>query len=65
MTKNEETLNCGKCQKGTVKVIVKQTKFTTEMSVKKCTNCKYQYGIKEISNAEAAQRVLRVDMNDR
>ncbi|MFV8268440.1 hypothetical protein ACNQGP_00710 [Flavobacterium sp. GT2N3] len=55
-----ELLNCGKCPNGNVKVIVKTTRNGSEMSVKKCDSCKYQYGIKQISNSDAAGRLLRV-----
>jgi DNA-directed RNA polymerase subunit M/transcription elongation factor TFIIS len=60
MKKTEEILNCGKCANGKVKVSIKETRNGSEMSVKKCDSCKYQYGIKQIANSDAAGRVLRV-----
>lgn len=60
MKSTTHQLSCGKCQVGEVAVIIKETRSGTEMSVKKCNSCKYQYGIKQISENKEMNRVLQV-----
>lgn len=43
---------CGSCSIGVVEVIQKDTKQHSTIDVKKCTNCKHQYGIKGVMSLE-------------
>lgn len=45
-----ELYKCGKCEKGIVKRTIKENRKGVEITMKKCDSCKYQYGIKEVSN---------------
>ena len=48
MTKEEITLDCAVCNTSkSVSLIVKHYRDSKQISVKKCTNCKHQYGVKE------------------
>jgi len=49
MTKTE-VYKCDKCNEGEVNAIVTETKKTVSVKVGKCSNCKYSFGIKQISN---------------
>lgn len=52
MGKKEYGYYCKKCNDGLVKLIVKSSKHTETVAVKKCTVCKYQYGIKELTGKD-------------
>ena len=43
---------CGSCSIGVVEVIQEDTKQHSTIDVKKCTNCKHQYGIKGVMSLE-------------
>lgn len=43
---------CSSCSIGVVEVIQKDTKQHSTIDVKKCTNCKHQYGIKGVMSLE-------------
>ena len=45
-----EFYKCGKCNKGIAKRVIKETRKGCEITMKKCDNCKYQYGVKEVES---------------
>lgn len=52
MEKRTEKFKCGQCDKGTVRRILKENRKGCEITMKKCDNCKYQYGIKGLGDLE-------------
>jgi methionyl-tRNA synthetase len=41
---------CDKCEKGIATRVIKENRKGCEITMKKCDNCKYQYGLKEVNN---------------
>jgi len=50
MKKIIELFNCGKCDKGVVKRTLKETTKSVDISMHKCSDCKYYYGLKEVNS---------------
>lgn len=50
--KTQTNFVCGKCDKGTVLFTKKDNDVCIETFVGRCTNCKYQYGLKELFEAK-------------
>lgn len=46
MEKSKVEYKCGNCSDGIVEQQIKETKTGVEIIVKKCSSCKYQYGVK-------------------
>ena len=46
MKQSKVEYKCGNCCDGIVEQQLKETKTGVEITVKKCTSCKYQYGVK-------------------
>lgn len=55
MTKTEKFYKCERCTDGQVAAVISETKFSKEVKVKKCSSCKFQYGIKGISRLSEIQ----------
>lgn len=47
-----EHFKCGKCNHGIVTRKLQETKKNVEITMRKCDNCKYQYGVKEVNELE-------------
>jgi transcription elongation factor Elf1 len=52
-----ELFKCAKCNIGTVKRTLKETKKHVEIKVNKCDNCKYYCGVKEVNDWEMISEV--------
>lgn len=50
MKKITQQFKCGKCDNGIATRILKETRKGCEITMKKCDNCKYQYGVKEVED---------------
>lgn len=48
MNPKTEDYQCGKCKSGTITVVMEKTREYQHVSIKRCTNCKKQYGMKEL-----------------
>lgn len=57
MKKVTQHFKCGKCDKGIATRILKETRKGCEITIKKCDNCKYQYGLKEVNVLELIAEV--------
>lgn len=57
MSKHETKLHCGECTNGIVTLVVIKVKrnggIDISAKVKRCTNCKHSYGLKEIQSLKA------------
>lgn len=58
MKTSVHVFNCPKCQgNGTVSSILKEGPEWNSITIKKCTGCKYQAGIKELYGTEKSNEI--------
>lgn len=52
---------CDNCEIGIVNLVIKETKNTTDMTVKNCNNCKKSFGFKSISKLA----IIKTPLNEK
>jgi ssDNA-binding Zn-finger/Zn-ribbon topoisomerase 1 len=58
--KTEKMYKCGNCPEGKVTLVKKETKQTIELTVKKCTKCKAEYGLIGLGKLEECEPLERL-----
>lgn len=59
MKTKEELLKifkCGKCESGEIEMTLKSLKDSNEIKIKKCSNCKHQYYLKQTHDLQEIKK---------